>query len=96
MGGPHDCEQLSDETQRLQVILPDPPVHYVCGNARRGRLNQWIIVDGAELSHLTRFFERVHDDDEVSALRVSVRYGTIQFFGTHGIYSGEVGYSEAD
>ena len=94
MGGSHDCEQLSDEPQGLQVYLPEPPMHYICGNARRARKNQCIIVDGSELAHLTRFFERVQDDGEVDELRVSVRAGTLQFFGTPGMYSAEVGYSE--
>lgn len=96
MGGPHDCEQSSEDMQRLEVILPDPPVHYVCGNANRSRLNQWIIVDGAQLTHLVRFFERVQDDVAVTDLRVRVRAGNLQFFGTPGMYSAEVGYSEDD
>jgi hypothetical protein len=96
MGGAHDCEQLSEGVQGLEVILPDPPMHYVCGNAYRRRKDQLIVIDGAQLTHLTRFFERVQDDDEVSELGVSVRAGTLQFFGTPGMYSAEVGYSEDD
>jgi hypothetical protein len=96
MGGPHDCQQLSEEVQRLQVILPDPPIHYACGNAYRRRRNQDIIIDGSQLTHLTRFFERVQDDEEVSDLRVLVRAGTLQFFGAPWMYSAEVGYSEDD
>ena len=87
---------MSEEVPRLQVVVPDPPMHYVCGNAYRSRMDQHIIIDGSHLTHLTRFFERVQDDEEVSELRVSVRAGTLQFFGTLGIYSAEVGYSEAD
>jgi hypothetical protein len=94
MGGPHDCEQLSEDVQRLEVTLPDPPPHNPCGNARRGRLNQFITIDGSHLTHLTRFFERVQDDEEVSEIHVSVREGTLQFFGTVGMYSAKVGYSE--
>lgn len=78
------------------MFLPDPPVHYACGIAARNRVNQLITIDGAELAHLERFFERVHDDDDVVALRVRVRAGTIQFLGSCGIYSAEVGYTEGD
>ncbi|MEO3761030.1 hypothetical protein ABGB19_22445 [Mycobacterium sp. B14F4] len=96
MGGPHDCEQRFDDLQRLQVILPEPPTRYFCGNAYRSRLNQLIVIDDVELIHLERFFERVRDDDEAVALRVFVRAGTLQFFGTPGMFSAEVGYSEDD
>jgi hypothetical protein len=75
MGGPHDCLPVSVDVQRLEVALPDPPRHYVCGNAYRRRMDQHVVVEGPELKHLKRFFERIQDDDEVSELRVEVRRG---------------------
>lgn len=96
MGGSHDCDQSFEQEPRLQVILPDPPRHYVCGNHYRSRLDQDIVIDGAELTHLTRFFERVDNDEEASELRVAVRHGTLQFFGAAWIYSAQVGYSDDD
>jgi hypothetical protein len=94
MGGPHDCQQLSEDIERLEVILPEPPIRGVCGNYLRSRRYQDIIIDGSQLTHLRRFFERVQDDDEVVDLYVAVRAGTLQFFGTPGMYSAEVGYSD--
>lgn len=97
MGGPHDCEQSSEDDERLQVVLPEPqPMPNNCGNAWRGRLNQVVIVEGVQLTHLVRFFERVHDDPGVSSLRIVVRAGTLQLYGGPGMYSAEVGSSEAD
>lgn len=96
MGGSHDCEQRSADTERLEVVLPEPPMYWECGTARRGRFNQQIMIDDNQLTHLVRFFERVHDDGEVSRLRVSVRAGTLQFFAAPWMYSAEVGYSESE
>ena len=77
-GGPHDCQQLSDDVQGLQVLLPEPPDRGVCGAFLRSRRYQDIIIEGSHLDHLKRFFERVHDDDEVVDLYVAVRAGTLK------------------
>jgi len=95
MGGPHDCQQFSEDVPRLQVMLPDPPMRGVCGNFLRGRMNQQIILEGNHFTHLKRFFERVQDAADVADLFVAGRAGSLQFFGTPGMYSAEVGNSDA-
>jgi hypothetical protein len=50
----------------------------------------------ADFTHLKRFFEREQDDDEVADLFVAVRAGSVQFFGTPGMYSAQVGYSDCE
>lgn len=94
MGGAHACGSSEDDEPRLQAYLPEPPMTNPCGTARRNRVTHEIMVDGAELAHLARFFERIQDDDELDRVLVVVRAGgTLECFAPHYVYSAEVGYS---
>ncbi|MEZ0339912.1 hypothetical protein ACAG25_08005 [Mycobacterium sp. pV006] len=72
---------------------PDfPPV---CGNAVRSRVVMETWVEGDDLAHLTRYMERVRDDDEVTEMRVVVRAcGSLEFSAPGFIYSRPVGAAD--
>lgn len=94
MGGSHDCDQALDESEHLEVTFPEPVPRYRCGNGYRSRITQQIVIDGSQLAHLTRFFERVQDDDDEDELHVVVRAGgTLTFHGSVAMYSADVGYA---
>lgn len=94
LGGAHDCDAAARFEQPLLVSLPDPVPEYppVCGNAVRSRVVMETYVDDDDLAHLTRYMERVQDDDEVTGMRVVVRGdGSLQFSAPGFIYSRPVG-----
>lgn len=97
MGGTHACGYSDDEDENpgLQVYLPAPERGYVCGNHFRRHVIQRIVLDGAELAHVARFFERIQDDDELDEVLVVVRAGgTLECLAADFVYSAPVGYSE--
>ncbi len=95
MGGAHACGHSEDEEPRLQVFLPAPERGYVCGNHFRRHVVQRVVLDGAELAHVVRFFERIQDDDELDEVQVAVRAGgTLECLAAGYVYSAMVGYSE--
>ncbi len=98
LGGPHDCDGERD-TARCTVSFgePEPEPGFMCGTGSRLRVLHEIIIEGSELAHVERFMERVHDDDEVNSLRVTVRAGgTLKFFAAPCIYSAAVGRTDPD
>ncbi|BBX18647.1 hypothetical protein CRI77_16020 [Mycolicibacterium duvalii] len=97
MGGVHDCDATTRSEQPLLVSLPDPEMAhgFPCGNAVRTRVVMESWVEGDELAHLTRYMERVRDDDDATEMRVVVRGdGSLQFFAPDCIYSAPVGAAE--
>ncbi|MGE2732487.1 hypothetical protein ACQI4F_23725 [Mycolicibacterium vaccae] len=97
LGGMHDCSSGDGLQPPLLVILPDDrsPGPPVCGNALRNRVVMTSYIEDEELEHLTRYMERIREDDEVTMLRVMVRSeGTLEFAAPGFIYSAPVGAAE--
>ncbi|UXA18832.1 hypothetical protein [Mycobacterium sp. SMC-4] len=98
MGEVHDCDGGTRREERLLVSLPDPdpqPTHPECGNALRSRVVMETWVEDDDLAHLTRYMERVQDDEDVSWVHVVVRAdGSLEFVAPGFIHSRPVGAAE--
>lgn len=93
----HDCDAAARLEPPLVVSYPelDPDVPPVCGNAARNLVVMETFVEHDDLAHLTRYMERVQDDDEVTVMRVVVRAcGSLEFSAPGFIYSRPVGAAD--
>lgn len=96
MGGAHACDG-PDTTQVLTVGLEEQPRRLGCGTSYRVRTVKNIVIEGAELRHLVRYMERIHDDDEVDEVTVRIcADGTLQFFAAGFILSAVIGADDPD